>query len=251
MTKNNISDLPLSQTVEVFTWKDISIFQNHHVLKIGTDAILLGAWVPKVYSGGIKVLDAGTGNGIISLMMASQLSDVKIDAVDSNDQAVLLAELNFKNSPFSGKLKAFQCDIFSGVHLNDKYDLVVCNPPYFFHQFPSPSKMNKSAKHAQIDEAGWMKALIAKLKKRGELMLVVPFATAHKWISEANASGMFCNQRLNVYSFASDMQPVRSLLHFSDRLIKPEINSLIVYSEQKTFTNGYIDFTGIGTGNKA
>jgi tRNA1(Val) A37 N6-methylase TrmN6 len=93
---------------EIFTWKEISVKQDGNVFKVGTDALLLGTWVPKMICDPTLILDVGTGTGIISLMMALSYPDSIITAIDIREEAIHLARYNFQNSKWHERLKAIQ-----------------------------------------------------------------------------------------------------------------------------------------------
>jgi tRNA1Val (adenine37-N6)-methyltransferase len=96
-------------------------------MKVGTDAVLLGAWVNinKVK----RILDIGTGSGIIALMIAQRTkNDVTIDAIDSVEEDYTQAIENFSSCSWNKKLKAHLCPVqeFDPPY---RYDLIVSNPP--------------------------------------------------------------------------------------------------------------------------
>lgn len=80
--------------------------------------------------GAVKALDIGTGNGIISLILAQRLPGLQITGIDINPKAVALSATNFHASPFSSRLKAVEADFFS-LHENETYDLIISNPPFY------------------------------------------------------------------------------------------------------------------------
>jgi tRNA1(Val) A37 N6-methylase TrmN6 len=126
-----------------------------------------------------------------------------------------------------------------------KYDLIICNPPFFFRQYKSPGELKKKAKHANESPDSWFKSFSARLNSSGHVCLVIPFENSAEWIESANACGYFCQHRLDVYSFRNDQVPIRSLLHFHAALHKPEIKRLDIYESTKVYTMEFLEFSGI------
>ena len=84
-----------------FTFKKFHITDNHTAMKVGTDGVLLGAWA----KGGLKVLDIGTGTGLIALMMAQRFPSAQIDAIEIDKGALEDARFNVSQSPFNDRIK--------------------------------------------------------------------------------------------------------------------------------------------------
>jgi tRNA1Val (adenine37-N6)-methyltransferase len=111
-----------------FRFQQFSIQQSKNVFRVGTDGVLLGALCS--LSSPKNILEVGTGSGLISLMLAQRESSAKILAIDINSEAIELAGINFRNSPFSDRLKTKFQD-FKNFESDEKFDLIVCNPPFF------------------------------------------------------------------------------------------------------------------------
>ena len=244
MKKNKFS---ISQTDKVvFRWKNLLIQQDDQVFKIGTDAILLGSWVPMIVPVAKSILDVGTGTGIISMMLSSSYPLARIEAIDIDQNSADLATLNFQLTNAANRLNARKDDLFDFAKKNLKqFDLIVSNPPYYFEQYSAGAITSMRSKHAPDAVEKWIQNLMKLLRADGHLLLVIPFHLANKWITAVNASGLYCNDRLNVYSFKNDKVPVRSLLHFHKKLQKPKFETLVIYSEEKKYTEQYLDFSGI------
>src|SRR5437660_1245006 len=87
-----------------FRFKYFTIHQDKCAMKVGTDAVLLGAWVNPAKAA--LTLDIGTGSGIIALMLA-QKSLSQIHAVDIEENAYKQASENFLLSPWFERLNPF------------------------------------------------------------------------------------------------------------------------------------------------
>ena len=111
-----------------FRFQQFDIQQSSDVFRVGTDAVLLGV-LSSVHLAK-KVLEVGTGTGIISLMLAQRNPEANILAIDINSEAVDIAQNNFSNSPFSERIKS-QLQDFKKFETLEKFDLIISNPPYF------------------------------------------------------------------------------------------------------------------------
>jgi tRNA1Val (adenine37-N6)-methyltransferase len=114
-----------------FTFKQFFVAHDRCAMKVGTDGVLLGAWVP--VDKARKVLDIGCGSGLIALMIAQRsASEVLIDGVELEPQAAQQASGNVALSPWAARVRMYEQDVhqFAENHPH-QYDLIVSNPPYF------------------------------------------------------------------------------------------------------------------------
>ncbi|MEO6132268.1 MAG: methyltransferase [Saprospiraceae bacterium] len=233
----------------IFTWNGISICQQKDVFKIGTDALLLGAWIPKIICSPSRILDVGTGTGIITLMMAQYFTDASMTGIDTDMAAVSLSAFNFQHSNWAERLIAKQENILEHpAAMRQTYDLIVSNPPFYFNKLNAGSEIKSKAKHADASVDQWIEGILLRLHSSGHVCVIVPFHAAYDWIRAANNHGMYCLDRLNVYSFIDDTEPVRTLLHFHAELNFSKVSRLIIYTEESNYTQEYIDMVKIVPG---
>ncbi|MEI8112745.1 MAG: methyltransferase [Bacteroidia bacterium] len=131
-----------------FQFKQFRIIQERSAMKVGMDGVLLGAWTDT--SAAERILDIGTGTGLIALMMAQKNSSARIDAVEIDPDAFRESALNVQQSPWNDriqiKLSAFQDVAKQNEH---KYNLIVSNPPFFAENgLKAPSKNRAQARHS-------------------------------------------------------------------------------------------------------
>ena len=107
-----------------FRFKQFTVRHDLCAMKVGTDGVILGAWAG--HEGTRSILDAGCGSGLISLMLAQRFSMARITAVDIDDGAVIQSDVNFKNSPWAGRLHVLKADI-RNWRPEQNFDLIVCN----------------------------------------------------------------------------------------------------------------------------
>lgn len=116
-------------------------------MKVGTDSDLLGA----LAAGGERILDIGTGTGVLSLMLAQRYPAARITAIEIDDGAVTDARHNFDISQFSGRLTllhtSFQDYLSTAGTQEGAFDSIVCNPPYFDRSLECGNRSKTQARH--------------------------------------------------------------------------------------------------------
>lgn len=130
----------------IFRFKQFAINQDRCAMKVGTDGVLLGAWSgqeeqPK------RILDIGTGTGLIALMMAQRFPEAKVTALEIAPRAAEQAAENIADSPFAERVEVVQADIFEWEP-KQTFDLIVCNPPFYPTGLPAATPERTAARHA-------------------------------------------------------------------------------------------------------
>ena len=114
-----------------FQFKAFRVRQSHSAMKIGTDGVLLGAWVQLLESCK-TVLDIGTGTGLLSLMLAQRYAQISLHAIEIDAAAAAEAQFNFEQSPWHERLRLEQSDFVTfSAQKNLVFDHIVCNPPFY------------------------------------------------------------------------------------------------------------------------
>ena len=184
---------------EWFQFKQFRIEQRHSAMKVGTDGVLLGSWVP--IENAQYIFDAGTGTGLIALMVA-QRSSAKIDAIEIEDFAFEEAKLNFRNSKWNDRLNLYYGDFreFS-LTTSQTYDLIVSNPPFFVNSLKSKTKASNLARHNDI--LNFNDLLIGSrrlLKNTGRLCVVLPAGCWVEFRETARLAGFYPGRQTSVTS---------------------------------------------------
>lgn len=130
-----------------FHFKEFSIQQGTTAMKVCTDACLFGAWVASLDFDAKNILDIGTGTGLLSLMLA-QKKIASITAIEIDKNAFQQANSNFLNSPWKDRLKALNVAL-QDFETPEKFDLIICNPPFFKNDLRPGNKANLSARHEE------------------------------------------------------------------------------------------------------
>ena len=197
-----------------FRFKQFSVEHRRSSMRVGVDAVLLGAWA-EVPDGCLapRILDVGCGCGVITLMMAQRFPEAAIEAIDIDAASAEEAADNFRSSPWSERLCARQRD-FASMPGEAAFDLIVSNPPYFHAGIESPSTTRERARHAAalspeslIDGAGNL------LSRKGALAMVIPAENAPDIIAYAARAGLFL-QRSLMSAGRPDRPVKRALLQF-------------------------------------
>jgi tRNA1Val (adenine37-N6)-methyltransferase len=198
-------------------------------MKVGTDGVLLGAWA----YGGSRVLDVGTGTGIIALMMAQRYPDAQLLGIDIDEGAVCQASTNVQTSPFASRIQIEQTKVQDmDEALTGCFDAVVSNPPFFIDALQAPDRQRNVARHAEtLTYADLMKAANRLLHDDGELSVVIPFDYRRRMDDEAIFQGFFPSRVCAVKT--TPTKPVRRyLLAYKKHPCRCEQTEMVIGDEQ-------------------
>lgn len=173
-----------------FTFKQFHVEQKSAAMKVTTDACVFGSWIDSPPTG--RVLDAGTGTGLLALMLAQRFPQLEIAGVELEEGAYRDAVLNFSKSPFTSRLRAVYADVLT-FQDGEPFDAIVCNPPFFLNDLPAESKPRNMARHVSdsFSVDGFLDAVARLLRMNGELFLILPSAEAKVWIKKAAVRNVF------------------------------------------------------------
>lgn len=202
-------------------------------MKVGTDAVLLGAWVN--VEGVKSILEVGTGCGVIALMLA-QRSEAVIDAIDIDGDSIEQAKKNIVNSPWSSRIKTHHTSL-QDFKSADTYDLIVSNPPFFSNSLLPPAQSRKAARHTET-------LSFDDLLNVGSarLAVILPVAEGGRCIEKARSKNLFLQRSLAFFSRQGKPQE-RWLLEFSRSEIVSYPQNLTLYKEGDIWTEEYSRLT--------
>lgn len=156
---------------DYFRFKEFTIQQSHCAMKVGTDGVLLGAWV-KAGDASI-VLDIGSGTGLIALMVA-QKCEARIVALEPDSAAFRQAEENIRQSPWADRIQVVQQRL-QDYKCEHPFDLMVCNPPFYSEETHSPLAERDRARYAGHMTPEEILSFAGKhLSEEGRLNLILP-----------------------------------------------------------------------------
>lgn len=176
-----------------FQFKQFRIDQDKCGMKVTTDACFFGACFTPNDEG--RILDIGTGTGLLSLMTA-QKTNASIDAIEVNEDAFLQAQANFSSSPWANQLSVFHTALKEFQPANS-YNQIICNPPFFVKSFQGQSKNKNQALHANTLSMEDLAHHASRLMNdEGELWVMYPEAEMQQFIRIAEESGLIPHSRV-------------------------------------------------------
>jgi tRNA1Val (adenine37-N6)-methyltransferase len=212
-------------------------------MKIGTDAVLLGAWV--TCANETRILDIGSGSGILALMMAQRNPNTTIDAIEIEYEASMLSKENFRLSPWSSSIDAYHISAQQFCSdTQNKYSLIICNPPFFTDSLKSPGESRNLARHNDTLSVSDLLEITAELlTDEGKASFVIPADALGKWKHEASGHGLF-TMRLN-YIRSSPAHKVHRVLITFTRVNNPVVieDDIYIYNADSTNSSVYKDIT--------
>lgn len=220
-----------------FQFQKFTIIQSPKVFKIGTDGVLLGAL--SSVKDAQKILEIGTGTGLVSLMIAQRNLLAEILAIDINEGAVDLAKENFKNSPFSERLKAQLVD-YKKFKAENKFDLIISNPPYF--------EENTSEKHilarqqTQLNFENLIEKSAELLTENGEFSVIIPFDAGETFEKICLANGLLPSRKVKIFGIQNSA-PKRWILEFGFEKVKIKEEDFTIEKMPRIYSEEYLFLT--------
>ena len=225
-----------------FRFRQFIVEDDRSTMRVGTDAMLLGAWADP--GNARKILDLGTGCGVLALMMA-QKSTAVVKAVDQDAESVNQAGSNFRSSPWRDRLTAI-CSTAEAYAENNAgcFDFIISNPPFFTDSLRSPFAKRNMARHADASSRATLLGSINRLLKAdGRLVVVLPVEGFGDFVRLSSTAG-FHPTRMRKVRSSWEKEPVRVLASFrkSADIVKAE-EDLIIFDAPGKFTHEYLEIT--------
>ena len=226
-----------------FIFKQFTIKQDRCAMKIGTDAVLLGAWTP-LNNRPSTILDIGAGTGVLSLMMAQRSEAETLDALEIDGNAYEQCVENFENSVWADRLFCYHASLQEFAEgIDTKYDLIICNPPFYSEDYKTNSpKRNKARFQDAMPFEHIVKSISVLMAKNGGLSIILPFLEEDRFIKIATKIGLepknICRVRGNISS-----EIKRSLIYFTYSKIETEITEMTIEISRHKYTKEYFNLT--------
>ena len=181
-----------------FQFKQFNIYDDNCSMKVGVDAVLLGAWCN--VDGATQILDIGTGSGVIALMLA-QRSKAIIHAIEIDSKAAEQASINASGSPWFARLNIEQISLQDFISTgNQRFDLIVCNPPFFNNSLLSPSPGRNQSRHSGDLPHELLALAFSQLSTPGgKCCLILPLSESILFESLMKINGLYPTRKLLVY----------------------------------------------------
>jgi tRNA1Val (adenine37-N6)-methyltransferase len=228
---------------DTFDFKKFSIKQDKCAMKVGTDAVLLGAWI--IPNGSKNILDIGTGTGVISLMLA-QKSSANILAVEIDKESTEQAKLNVSQSNYFSQIQVENVSIQDLAQKSEKkFDLIVTNPPYFIDSYKSIESNRTIARHS---DSLPFEELIDSVKKlldiKGKFCLILPKNEAGIFRKMAEIKGLYLSKLLRIRTKPDKESEKRHLMQFEFKETEFSESTLVLEeNESRNYTQAYKEFT--------
>jgi len=224
-----------------FHFKQFTIQQDKTAMKVGTDGVLLGAWV-KIETEVCSILDVGSGTGLIALMLAQRSNAEVIDAIELNANAYEQTVENFEASDWGDRLFCYHASLQEFAdEIDDKYDLIISNPPFYTSTFKKLSKERAMARHTESLTYTALLFWVSKLvSKKGSCAFIIPYVEESSFIEIARENKLFLNRITRVKGTENSVIK-RSLLQFSFFEKPIEKDELIIEIKRHEYTPKYVE----------
>lgn len=156
-----------------FKFKKFTIYQDKCAMKVTTLACIQGAWLPTCKPK--RILDIGSGTGLLSLMAAQQYG-CRIDAVEIDEDAFAQLSSNIESSPWGKSIVTFHDNILTFArHHKNSYDLIITNPPFFTNHLQSPnSRINMARHNLSLSLPELVECAAKLLSNQGRISVLLP-----------------------------------------------------------------------------
>ncbi|SNR17296.1 tRNA1(Val) (adenine(37)-N6)-methyltransferase [Tenacibaculum jejuense] len=230
-----------------FKFKEFTVHQDKAAMKIGTDAVLLGAWSDINFYPD-SILDVGSGTGVIALMLAQRTDAMTIDAIEIDEAAYEQSVENFERSDWGDRLFCYHASFqeFADEMQEDEetYDVIISNPPFYNAEFLSEDESRNKARftNTALSFEELIKGVSVLLSETGEFNVIIPFEEEKSFVDLAKEHKLLVNRICRVRGNVNS-ELKRSLLAFSfedKELVEEE---LVIEKERHQYTDAYIDLT--------
>jgi tRNA1Val (adenine37-N6)-methyltransferase len=224
-----------------FSFKQFTIYQDKCAFKVGTDGVLLGACAN--VSNAKRILDIGSGTGLIALMLA-QRCQAEIVAIEPDKDSFLQARQNIQNSRWSDRIRIENTDLQNFNPGVISFDLIVSNPPYFADSLKNPDPKKAVSRHnVTLTNKDFLDGISKLFSENGKLQIIMPYAEGNIFIADAAGYGYYCNSILKIKPLpASEIR--RLILTFSRKRSKTNESFLTIeHGRRHDFTEEYINLT--------
>lgn len=222
----------------VFHFKQFKIDQANCAMKVNTDGVLLAALAD--FRSPVKILDVGTGTGLIALMLAQKYTSAIVHAVEIDQNAADTARENFLNSPFSNRIVLSHSSIKDYLRdNNEQYDLIISNPPFFINSLSSQNPEKSIARHTDLSFFDvLLTESLSHLNQSGHLCIILPLETAA--LVKKMIPGLTVQKETLIYSYP-ESKPHRTIMVMGFETLAPVEESLVIYESRGVYSALYRD----------
>jgi tRNA1Val (adenine37-N6)-methyltransferase len=223
-----------------FSFKQFTIYQDKSAFKVGTDGVLFGAYAD--LNGVTNILDIGSGTGLLSIMLA-QRCEAMITAIEPDHDSFIQSCENVNLVKWQKRIKIVNSDLQNFNSDNERFDLIVTNPPYFCDSLKSPDPRKSAARHNDsLTTVEILTGVKRLLKDDGRLQLILPYVEGNVFIADASRYGFYCNNILKIRPLP-ESEIRRLILTFTRTKKIPVEKFLTIEHGRHQFTDDYINLT--------
>jgi len=227
--------------MSIFQFKQFTIYQDLAGMKVGTDSVILGSSL-EIKSKYKDILDVGAGTGILSLMIAQRTLNSNITAVEIDTNSYHQAKINIDKCKWRNRINLMHVNA-KLLDIDHKYDLIICNPPYFSNSKQSIITSKNTARH-QVELT--LKDLINIWDKIGnnksDLACILPIKESKKLLDMVKNHGNYLAYHLEVRSNPNS-NTKRAVMLFSKNKRETIKSELCIHNNKGDYSESYIKMT--------
>lgn len=229
-----------------FKFKEFTVHQDKTAMKVGTDAVLLGAWC-NLGDYPDTMLDVGSGTGVISLMLAQRSDAMTIDAVEVDANAYEQTVENFEQSDWGDRLFCYNASFVEFAEEmaeeEEEYDIIISNPPFYTDNYETEDvARNKARFTSSLSFEELLKGVSEILSENGRFSTIIPFKEEENFIELAKKHNLYLNRVCRIKGTPTT-EIKRSLLELSFVESTIQEEELIIETKRHQYTDAYVNLT--------